>query len=335
MQRCVDWLRAGSMARLLHGGGQVGFFDYRFAPDRLHWTPSLCSLLGIDTPPPGGLSQWYARIDEADRVRIERELWTACALRRPDETLDYAVRLPDGGSRLLTTRIMLGYAADGRPVRMTGLTVVATRQRSAMIARQGKDELLAMLGHQLRTPLGALSAANEVLQLVDPGSNDAREALTVIARQTARLSQLLHDLAGSAAGSPAIRPSADAPPAVLPLAQRKKVLVVEDNDDVLASLCARLELEGHEVTAARDGIEGLCRLRVQTPEVSIVDIGLPRLTGLDLARHARAGGYSGRIVALTGIDVGQEAQAVHSPVFDDWLLKPVEPHRLRASLRAS
>lgn len=218
----TERFQTGALARLMHRAGQVGFFDYRFAADRLAWTPGLCTLFGLSPAPTGGLDQWYARMDPGDRARIERELWTACALRRRDEMLDYAISLPDGGRRLLSSRIVLRYGREGRPVRMTGLTVAA--QPRAPAAGQGQKELLATLGHQLRTPLGALCAANEVLQVVEPGSPDAREALAVIGRQTARLSQLLHDLTVSGRG-------------------------VEDNSDARASLRARLELEGHEVAA--------------------------------------------------------------------------------------
>lgn len=334
MQRCADRLNAGAMARVMHGAGQIGFFEYRFASDRMRWTPGLCTLFGFDAAPAGGLAQWYARMDEADRARIERELWTACAVQARSETLDYAIRLPDGQSRVLTSCIMLSYSREGRPARMTGLTVIAAQHRDVPVAQQGNDALMAKITHQLRTPLGALSTASEVLQVVEPGSTDAQEALAVIGRQTAKLSQLLHDLSHSAGDLPVSAPLVD-PPVAPSRPRPRKVLVVEDNLDALASLCARLELDGHEVTPARDGLEGLCRLRTQAPEVSIVDMGLPRLTGLDLARHARAAGYSGRMVALTGLDAGQNAQDARSSVFDDWLVKPVEPQRLRDTLRVA
>ncbi len=56
------------------------------------------------------------------------------------------------------------------------------------------DEFLALLSHELRTPLGALLAASDVLDTVAPGSADDAEARAVIARQTRRLAQVLHEM---------------------------------------------------------------------------------------------------------------------------------------------
>jgi CheY-like chemotaxis protein len=329
LQRWMEQLQAGALARRMQRAGHIGFFDYRFAADRFTWTPSLCTLFGLGAPPHGGVKQWYARMKEADRMRVERELWTACALRRRRETLDYAIILPDGRSRSLSSHIILRYGPDGRALRMTGVTVdVALHDGDP--ATSPRDELAAMLSHQLRTPLGALSMANDVLQAVPPGSDDAREALAVIGRQTARLAQLVHEFAAAGREEPATEPPAQSEP---PPSPRRKILVVENNSDALASLRTRLELDGHEVATAGDGLEGLCRLRELKPEISIVDIGLPSLTGFDLARRARASGYSGRMIALTGPNNARHAGEARLAGFDDWLIKPVEPHELRASLR--
>jgi CheY-like chemotaxis protein len=112
------------------------------------------------------------------------------------------------------------------------------------------------------------------------------------------------------------------------------VLVVEDNDDVLAALRFKLELDGHSVSTAADGIEGLSRLLQQRPEVSIVDIGLPGLTGFELARHARAAGYAGRMIALSGYGAERDAHEALVAGFDAYLVKPVDRNQLRASLSA-
>jgi len=329
LQRWVEQFQDGALARLMQDGGHVGFFDYRFANDRFAWRRGMSRLFGLEAAPQGGINEWYARIREADRSRVERELWTACALRRPTATLDYGVAV-NGSARFLSSRISLAYARDGRPSRMSGVTVDLTdRQQDAL--RRAKDELVATLNHQLRTPLGALSSAAEVLQMLRPGSPDAEEARSIVARQTARLAQLLDDLS--------VRHADEAPPQAvpgdaLPFTRPRKVLVVEDNGDALASLRRKLELDGHEVSTASDGFEGLCRLRNLRPEVSIVDIALPRLNGLDVARRARAFGYSGRMIALSGFGTGSDVRDARVAGFDACLVKPVDSGKLRSSLAA-
>jgi DNA-binding response OmpR family regulator len=136
-----------------------------------------------------------------------------------------------------------------------------------------------------------------------------------------------------------VRLPAATPPEVLdsgavPPSRRRKVLVIEDNDDVLAALRSKLELDGHTVSTAADGVEGLTRLLKLKPEVSIVDIGLPGLTGFELARHARAAGYAGRMIALSGYGAERDAQAALVAGFDAYLVKPVDRGELRASLSA-
>jgi len=214
---------------------------------------------------------------------------------------------------------------------MSGVTVdVTDRQLEAV--RRAKDELFAAINHKLRTPLGALSSAAEVLQTLPPGSPDAAEARAIVARQTARLAQMLDDLSARYADEPSQSVTAND---TLPLSRPRKVLVVEDNSDALASLRCKLELDGHEVSTAADGFEGLCRLRSQRPEVSIVDIGLPRLNGLNVARHARAAGYSGRMIALSGFGAGHDMHDARVAGFDACLVKPVERGELRSSLAIS
>ncbi|MDF2464609.1 MAG: putative histidine kinase, hybrid [Ramlibacter sp.] len=330
LQRWVEHFQDGALARLMQDAGHVGFLDYHFANNRFAWRRGMCTLFGMEAAPRGGIEEWYARIREADRARVERELWTACALRRPNATLDYGVAIANGPARFLSSRVCLAYGADGRPLRMSGVTVdVTDRQLDAQ--RRARDELFATLNHQLRTPLGALSSAAEVLQVLPPASPDAEEARAVVARQTARLAQVLDDLSARHADE---SPQQAAVHDARPVSRPRKVLVVEDNSDALASLCRKLELDGHEVNTAADGFEGLCRLRALSPEVSIVDIGLPRLNGLDVARYARASGYLGRMIALSGFGAGRDVQSARVAGFDACLVKPVDRGQLRSSLAA-
>lgn len=118
----------------------------------------------------------------------------------------------------------------------------------------------------------------------------------------------------------------------LPLQLRRKVLVVEDNPDVLAALRSKLELDGHTVSTAADGIEGLDRLLKLRPEVAIVDMGLPGITGFELARRARAAGHSGRMIAISSDGHERDRANAMLAGFDAYLVKPVDRMQLRATL---
>lgn len=122
---------------------------------------------------------------------------------------------------------------------------------------------------------------------------------------------------------------------LLPRQRHCNVLLVDDDEHSLAALRAMLEREGHSVSTAADGHEGLSQLLLQRPDVSIVAIGLPGLTGLELARHARAAGYAGRMIALAGASRhGGDADAMVAG-FDACLVEPVDRVQLRASIGGS
>jgi hypothetical protein len=108
--------------------------------------------------------------------------------------------------------LQLEYDEDGTPLQFAGVSVDMTDQREADLQREeltrrevaarrdaraasrAKDEFLAMLGHELRNPLGAISAATDVLEAAPPASESADEARTIVARQTRNLAHLVHDL---------------------------------------------------------------------------------------------------------------------------------------------
>src|SRR6201999_3990832 len=70
-------------------------------------------------------------------------------------------------------------------------------------------------------------------------------------------------------------------------ASRRKILVVEDNQDAQQMLKSLLEMWGHEVTVASDGNAGLDAICMHRPEIALVDIGLPVTDGYELARRVR------------------------------------------------
>jgi signal transduction histidine kinase len=115
--------------------------------------------------------------------------------------------------------------------------------------------------------------------------------------------------------------------------RRRRVLLVEDNEDALMALQSVLELEGHTVSSAADGVSGLDKLLAERPEVAVVDIGLPGLTGYELALKARGAGYAGRMIALSGYGQGSAVRQALQAGFDAHLVKPVDVNELRLRLQ--
>ena len=122
---------------------------------------------------------------------------------------------------------------------------------------------------------------------------------------------------------PAVRPVAR--PAARTPAARRQVLVVDDNRDAADSLATLLELSGHEVRRAYDGltaVEIATRLR---PDLVLLDIGLPLLNGYEAARRIRQTcGRRVKLVALTGWGQEEARQRSSDSGFDEHLVKPVE-----------
>ena len=110
----------------------------------------------------------------------------------------------------------------------------------------------------------------------------------------------------------------------------RDVLVVEDNADARDTLRRMLELEGHRVRVATDGVSALEAVRAAPPEIALIDIGLPRMDGYELARRIRAE-LSGRqplLVAITGYGLPQDRNLALEAGFDLHLVKPVDAQTL-------
>ena len=112
------------------------------------------------------------------------------------------------------------------------------------------------------------------------------------------------------------------------------ILIVEDNADILDSLRMVLEIWGHEVTSADSGQQGLDLIRRTHPDVALIDIGLPGMSGYELARRLRAlrPKQGLRIVAITGWGQEVDRQQSREAGFDIHLVKPVELDDLQSAL---
>jgi signal transduction histidine kinase/CheY-like chemotaxis protein len=121
--------------------------------------------------------------------------------------------------------------------------------------------------------------------------------------------------------------------AVLRPAVPRTVLIVEDNADARESLRMLLELQGHRVVTAPDGLIGLELLKRHRPPVAIVDIGLPGLDGYRFAMAARSElGAELLLVAVTGYGARSDERRARDAGFDLHLAKPVDLRELEAAL---
>lgn len=116
------------------------------------------------------------------------------------------------------------------------------------------------------------------------------------------------------------------------------VLLVEDNADAREALRALLELDGYGVEAAADGIRALEIVRARSPDIALIDIGLPGVDGYEVARRIRTlETPQPALIALTGYSQPEDRQRAMEAGFDAHLVKPVDPAelaRVLATVRA-
>jgi CheY-like chemotaxis protein len=123
-------------------------------------------------------------------------------------------------------------------------------------------------------------------------------------------------------------------------AERMRVLIVDDNADGAASLAALFDLDGHETRTASDGVEAVAAAESYRPDVILLDLGLPRLSGLDACRAIRRRPWSRDVViiALTGWGQREDRERSTAAGFDAHVVKPIEHEALMAlvgNLRAN
>jgi len=135
---------------------------------------------------------------------------------------------------------------------------------------------------------------------------------------------------GMPAQRAAARPLAESAPG-------RRILIADDNRDAAESLALLLSLDGHEVTVVHDGQQALAAFQTARPEFALLDIGMPVLSGYEVARQVRQGslGRAVTLVAITGWGQdGDKARALAAG-FNHHFTKPIEPEMLSELLRAA
>lgn len=119
-----------------------------------------------------------------------------------------------------------------------------------------------------------------------------------------------------------------------PVVGQKRILVVDDNRDAADSLARLLRMARHEVHTAYDGLEALEKSQALQPRVIILDIGLPKMNGYDVARQLRQapGGSDLTLIALTGWGQDEDRRQATKAGFDHHMTKPIEFELLKQVL---
>src|SRR4051812_47180412 len=113
-----------------------------------------------------------------------------------------------------------------------------------------------------------------------------------------------------------------------------RILLIEDNRDLAATLWDYLELHGFTVDHASDGIRGLDLALLGGHDLIVLDLGLPKLDGLEVCHQLRARGWQLPVLIMTGRDTLADKLHGFGEGADDYLVKPFDLQELLARLRA-
>jgi len=216
--------------------------------------------------------------------------------------------------------------------------------RVAVIAkRRGREAVVLVRDSGVGIAADALERVFELFEQVEAPLARARGGLGIGLTLTRRLIELHGGHVTARSGGPGqgsefeiVLPLAgetatrhEAPRAALASTAPRRILIVEDNRDAREMLRMVLEMDGHTVLQARDGVAAI-RLAVETvPDVVLMDIGLPELDGYEVARRIRTRlGAAIRLVALSGYGDRESREQARRAGFDAHLVKPVSPDDL-------
>ncbi len=118
--------------------------------------------------------------------------------------------------------------------------------------------------------------------------------------------------------------------------EQQVVLVADDDKDILALVAFRLERSGYEVVTASDREEALELARSRTPDLAVLDVMMPKLTGYEVTQRLRTEPATSRVpvILLTArVQEGDVARGFEAGA-DDYVKKPFSPQELRARVHA-
>ncbi|QJE01211.1 PAS domain S-box protein [Massilia forsythiae] len=218
------------------------------------------------------------------------------------------------------------------------------------LRRDGGDALVTVADNGVGIPAEALPTVFDMFTQVGRNIDRAQGGLGIGLSLVRRLVEMhggsvsVHS-DGAGAGSvftvrlplapaPSEAAPAPAPGGAAPAAPGLRVLVVDDNVDAAATLAMILEMQGHATRVAHDGVEAIAALAEFTPQLALLDIGMPRMNGYETALAMRAvpGLEQLRLVALTGWGADDDRKRSREAGFDHHLTKPVQMAELERLL---
>jgi two-component system response regulator QseB len=113
-----------------------------------------------------------------------------------------------------------------------------------------------------------------------------------------------------------------------------RILLVEDNEMLGKGICEWLTKDGYTVDRLTDGISAKRALQTERFDMTILDIGLPKLSGIELLQHVRSRGMTMPIILLTAYDTTQDIVTGYDSGADDYITKPLNLEELSARIRA-
>ena len=218
----------------------------------------------------------------------------------------------------------------------------------AAAAEQGRAVVtLADTGIGIEPSL--LPAIFDMFVQIDQGSSRMRSGLGIGLALTRRLIELHDGEIDAHSGGPgtgttftvrlplvaaAAEPQSPVPPERT--AARCRVLVAEDIPDAAEMMRLMIECMGHEVRVAADGVQALAMAQEFSPQIALLDIGMPRMDGYEAARQIRSAlGSRVLLVALTGWGQEQDQRRAYAAGFDHHVTKPVEPDALESLIASA